>query len=77
MVPLAFILPGPLFQPEQRASDAGRDTAVDILCAAVAEGRLSLAAASSDPTARYPAVKPDWVLSGTVTGEPGDRLRPQ
>jgi Domain of unknown function (DUF1707) len=43
VVPLAFILPGPLFQPEQRASDADRDTAVDILCTAVAEGRLTLA----------------------------------
>ena len=43
VVPLAFILPGPLFQSEQRASDADRDTAVDILCAAVAEGRLTLA----------------------------------
>ena len=38
VVPLAFILPDPLFQPQQRASD----TAVDILCAAVAEGRLTL-----------------------------------
>jgi DUF1707 SHOCT-like domain len=43
VVPLAFILPGPLFHPEQRASDADRDTAVDILCEAVAEGRLTLA----------------------------------
>jgi hypothetical protein len=43
VVPLAYILPGPLFQPEQRASDADRDTAVDILCEAVAEGRLTLA----------------------------------
>jgi DUF1707 SHOCT-like domain len=43
MVPLAFIVPGPLFQPEQRASDADRDAAVDILCAAVGEGRLTLA----------------------------------
>lgn len=42
MVPFAFILPGRPFQPEQRASDADRDTAVDILCAAVAEGRLTL-----------------------------------
>ena len=42
MVPLAFILPDPLFQPQQRASDADRDTAVDILCAAVAERRLTL-----------------------------------
>ena len=42
MVPLAFILPDPLFQPQQRASDADRDTAVDILCGAVAEGRLTL-----------------------------------
>ena len=41
-VPLAFILPDPLFQPQQRASDADRDTAVDILCAAAAEGRLTL-----------------------------------
>ena len=28
---------------EQRASDADRDTAVDILCAAVGDGRLALA----------------------------------
>ncbi|MGH3204990.1 MAG: DUF1707 domain-containing protein [Streptosporangiaceae bacterium] len=42
MAPLAFILPDPLFQPQQRASDADRDTAVDSLCAAVAEGRLTL-----------------------------------
>lgn len=28
---------------EQRASDADRDTAVDILCAAAADGRLTLA----------------------------------
>lgn len=42
VVPLAFILPDPLFQPQQRASDADRDIAVDILCAAVAEGRLAL-----------------------------------
>jgi hypothetical protein len=42
VAPLAFI-PGPLFQPGQRASDTDRDTAVDILCAAVAEGRLTLA----------------------------------
>jgi len=40
VVPLAFI--DPLFQPQQRASDTDRDTAVDILCAAVAEGRLTL-----------------------------------
>ena len=43
VAPVAFILPGPLFQPEQRASDADRDAALDILCAAVAEGRLTLA----------------------------------
>jgi len=34
--------PGPLFRPEQRASDADRDTAVDILCAAAADGRLTM-----------------------------------
>ena len=43
MVPPGFIFPGPLFQPEQRASDADRETAVDILCTALAEGRLTLA----------------------------------
>jgi hypothetical protein len=37
--------PGPLFRrPEQRASDADRDTAVDILCAAAADGRPPLPA---------------------------------
>jgi len=34
--------PGPQFRPEQRASDADRDTAVDILCAAAADGRLTM-----------------------------------
>lgn len=29
-------------RPPQRASDADRDTAVDMLCAAVADGRLTL-----------------------------------
>jgi hypothetical protein len=33
------LCPGPLSRPpEQRASDADRDTAVDILCAAAAPG---------------------------------------
>ncbi len=37
------LCPGPLLRPaQQRASDADRDTAVDILCAAVAEGRLTM-----------------------------------
>jgi hypothetical protein len=44
---LAFVhqglCPGALFRPpEQRASDADRDTAVDILCAAAADGRLTM-----------------------------------
>jgi hypothetical protein len=35
--------PGPLSRPpEQRASDADRDTAVDVLCAAAADGRLTM-----------------------------------
>jgi hypothetical protein len=35
--------PGPLFRPpEQRASDADRETAVDLLCAAAADGRLTM-----------------------------------
>jgi Domain of unknown function (DUF1707) len=37
------LYPGPLFRPpEQRASDADRDTAVDILCSAAADGRLTM-----------------------------------
>jgi hypothetical protein len=37
------LCPGPLFRPpEQRACDADRDTAVDILCAAAADGRLTM-----------------------------------
>jgi hypothetical protein len=40
---LTFLRPGPLFRPpEQRASDADRDTVVDILCAAAADGRLTM-----------------------------------
>lgn len=61
MVPLAFTLPGPLFQPEQRASDADRDTAVDILCAAVAEGRLTLAELDERVGPRFPpAPSANW-----------------
>jgi len=41
---LTFLRPGPPFRPPaQRASDADRDTAVDILCAAAADGRLTMA----------------------------------
>jgi hypothetical protein len=41
---MPLVSPDALFQPpERRASDADRDTAADILCAAVAEGRLTLA----------------------------------
>lgn len=44
---LAFLrqrhYPGPLLRmPEQRAADADRETAVDILCAAAADGRLTM-----------------------------------
>jgi Domain of unknown function (DUF1707) len=34
---------GPVFGADLRASDADRDVAADILCAAVADGRLTLA----------------------------------
>jgi hypothetical protein len=33
---------GPARRPDQRASDADRDIAADILCAAVGDGRLTL-----------------------------------
>jgi hypothetical protein len=41
------VVPGlgadPVFGPDLRASDIDRDVAADVLCAAVADGRLSLA----------------------------------
>ena len=43
---LTLVCPGPAHggpgQPPQRASDADRDLAADILCAAVGDGRLTL-----------------------------------
>jgi hypothetical protein len=42
VLPFALVAPGPVSHPEQRASDADRDTAVDILCAAAADGRLTM-----------------------------------
>jgi hypothetical protein len=42
VLPLALVAPGPLFRPEQRASDADRDAAVDILSEAAADGRLTM-----------------------------------
>jgi hypothetical protein len=44
---LMLVCPGPGYPgqaqaPEQRASDADRDIAADILCAAVGDGRLTL-----------------------------------
>ena len=46
-VPLMIVCPGPVSAgsvqaPAQRASDADRDIAADILCAAVGDGRLTL-----------------------------------
>jgi hypothetical protein len=37
-----FVAPGRLSYPELRASDADRDTAVDILSEAAADGRLTM-----------------------------------
>jgi hypothetical protein len=42
VLPLALVAPGPVSHPEQRASDADRDTAVDILSEAAADGRLTM-----------------------------------
>jgi hypothetical protein len=39
VLPFALVAPGPVSHPEQRASDADRDTAVDILSEAAADGR--------------------------------------
>ena len=44
---LMLVYPGPVYAgpvqaPAQRASDADRDIAADILCAAVGDGRLTL-----------------------------------
>jgi hypothetical protein len=41
--PPGYPLPGPIQAAQLRASDADRDTTVDILCAAVGDGRLTLA----------------------------------
>jgi hypothetical protein len=82
--------PGPLFRPpEQRASDADRDTAVDILCASAADGRLTmtelderLGAALSARTLRqlaeliadlFPAPAPVRPVPRPALAVPGDR----
>jgi hypothetical protein len=41
--PHGYPCPGPVQAARLRASDADRDTTVDILCAAVGDGRLTLA----------------------------------
>jgi hypothetical protein len=41
--PPGYPLPGPIQAAPLRASDSDRDTTVDILCAAVGDGRLTLA----------------------------------
>ena len=41
--PPGYPLPGPIQAARLRASDSDRDTTVDILCAAVGDGRLTLA----------------------------------
>jgi len=41
--PAGYPLPGPIQAAQLRASDTDRDTTVDILCAAVGDGRLTLA----------------------------------
>ena len=60
VVPLAFILPDPLVRPQQRASDTDRDTAVNILCAAVAEGRLTLTELDERVAPRFRAPSRNW-----------------
>jgi hypothetical protein len=88
LVPLAFVLPfssgertpsrGPLFRaPEQRASDADRDTAVDILCAAAALSARTipeLAALIADlsgpwaPVPVSPPAAPGWASRARNAG---------
>ena len=68
---------GPAQAPAQRASDADRDIAADILCAAVGDGRLTLgelddrlgAALSARTTAELAALIAD------LTGRPAGRGR--
>ena len=84
MIPVLLMLvypgppsPGPARAPAQRASDADRDIAADILCAAVGDGRLTLgelddrlgAALSARTTAELAALIAD--LSGRPSGRPG------
>lgn len=82
MIPVLLMLvyPGPAYAgpvraPAQRASDADRDIAADILCAAVGDGRLTLgelddrlgAALSARTTAELAALIAD------LTGRPSAR----
>ena len=83
MIPVLLMLvyPGPVYAgpvqaPAQRASDADRDIAADILCAAVGDGRLTLdelddrlgAALSAQTTIELAALIAD--LPGRPCGPP-------
>jgi hypothetical protein len=78
---LMLVYPGPVYAgpvqaPAQRASDADRDIAADILCAAVGDGRLTLdelddrlgAALSAQTTIELAALIAD--LPGRPCGPP-------
>jgi Domain of unknown function (DUF1707) len=74
--------PGPIRAPQLRASDADRDTTVDILCAAVGDGRLTLteldervgAALSARTVAQLAALIAD--LPGRRRASLAQRLKP-
>jgi uncharacterized protein DUF1707 len=67
--------PGPAQPPGQRASDADRDIAADILCAAVGDGRLSLAELDQRAGAALSA-RTRAELAALVADLSGPRLAP-
>ena len=82
MIPVLLKLgyPGPAYArparaPEQRASDADRDIAADILCAAVGDGRLTLDELDERLGAALSA-RTIAELAGLIADLPGRRCPP-
>jgi Domain of unknown function (DUF1707) len=77
---LMLVYPGPVYAgpvraPAQRASDADRDIAADILCAAVGDGRLTLDELDDRLGAALSA-RTTTELAGLIADLPGRRCAP-
>jgi Domain of unknown function (DUF1707) len=82
MIPVLLMLvypgpahPGPAQAPAQRASDADRDIAADILCAAVGDGRLTLDELD-DRLAAALSARTITELASLIADLPGRRCTP-